>query len=247
LATVMTKTMTNPLRHEASKAVASRVRPRWWRHPDARQRLIGSTLLGVVVFFALPGDFAPVVRVVTAWDAGVLTCLILAFALMWKADVAATYHSASSQDQSGVMVLAVVVIAALASLLAIAFMPMHATEPTVRGDGVWLFALLGLTVFCSWTLVHTMFALHYAHRYYGDGLVDPMGAIDEGFVFPSVDRPDYLDFVYVAFVIGTTAQVSDVKVTTRPMRRLVLVHSIVSFWFYTGILAFAINIVAGRV
>jgi uncharacterized membrane protein len=245
--TVLTISMKSPPRPEADQTAATRAPARWLRHPDARQRLVGSTLLGLVVFFALPGDFAPVVRLVTAWDAGVLACLILAFALMWKADVGATYHSVSSQDQSGVMVLAIVVIAALASLLAIAFMPIQAIEPTVRGDGAWLFALLGLTVFCSWTLVHTMFALHYAHRYYGDGLVDPMGAIDEGFSFPGIERPDYMDFVYVAFVIGTTAQVSDVKVTTRPMRRLVLVRSIVSFWFYTGILAFAINIIAGRV
>jgi len=228
-ATVLTISMTNRPRPEADKTVATSVRPCWRRHPDARQRLIGSTLLGLLIFFALPSDFAPVVRLVIAWDAGVLACLILAFALMWNAAVTATYHSASTQDQSGVMVLAVAVIAALASLLAIAFMPMHAIEPTVRGDGAWLFALLGLTVFCSWTLVHTMFALHYAHRYYGDGLVDPMGAIDEGFSFPGIERPDYMDFVYVAFVIGTTAQVSDVQVTTRPMRRLVLVHSIVSF------------------
>jgi uncharacterized membrane protein len=217
------------------------------RHPDARQRLIGSALLGLVVFVLLPQDIPSVVRVVAAWDTGVIACLVLAFALMWNADAGATYHTASSQDQSGGVVLAVVVIATLASALAIGFMPMRASDPLFSADGVWLYALLGLTILCSWTLTHVMFALHYAHRYYGDGLVDPMGAIDEGFVFPGVERPDYLDFVYVAFVIGTTSQVSDVKVTTRPMRRLVLAHSVIAFWFYTGILAFAINIVAGRV
>ncbi len=92
-----------------------------------------------------------------------------------------------------------------------------------------------------------MFALHYAHRYYGGEDEEPVGEVNKGFSFPDSERPNYRDFVYVAFVIGMTAQVSDVQVTTRSMRKLVLRHSILAFWFYAGILALAINLVSGLI
>ncbi len=76
---------------------------------------------------------------------------------------------------------------------------------------------------------------------------EPVGEVNKGFAFPDSEPPNYMDFVYVAFVIGMTAQVSDVQVTTRSMRRLVLLHSVLSFWFYAGILALAINLVSGLI
>ena len=51
-------------------------------------------------------------------------------------------------------------------------------------------------------------------------------------------------FLYFSFTIAVTAQTSDVGVTTRAMRRLVLGQSVLSFVFNTTILAFSINAVA---
>ena len=62
--------------------------------------------------------------------------------------------------------------------------------------------------------------------------------------FPGEERPDYRDFAYFSFVIGMTCQVSDVDVTSREMRRLVLLHGILSFGFNTVILALTINTVS---
>lgn len=105
-----------------------------------------------------------------------------------------------------------------------------------------------MTIFSSWLLIHTMFALHYAHRYYGGEMEEPVGEVNKGLAFPDGEpQPTYMDFVYAAFVIGMTAQVSDVQVTTPSMRRLVLLHSVFSFWFYAGILALAINFVSGLI
>jgi uncharacterized membrane protein len=97
------------------------------------------------------------------------------------------------------------------------------------------------TILLSWTFIHMMFALHYAHEFYGED-EGPAG----GLAFPGGDeRPDYWDFVYFAFVIGMTSQVSDVAVTSREIRRTVTAHGIVSFVFNVALLALTINIASG--
>jgi uncharacterized membrane protein len=100
-------------------------------------------------------------------------------------------------------------------------------------------------VVASWTVTHTVFALHYAHHYYGDGPAP--GADDDrgGLAFPGEEPPDYWDFLYFSFVVGMTCQVSDVQVTSRAMRRMTLMHGVLSFFFNTVILALSVNLLAG--
>lgn len=89
-----------------------------------------------------------------------------------------------------------------------------------------------------------MFAVHYAHDYYRDN-GDPNSG-KASLDFPQETQPDYCDFLYFSFVIGMTCQVSDVQITSRAMRRLALVHGVLTFFFNTVILALSINIIAGR-
>jgi uncharacterized membrane protein len=104
-----------------------------------------------------------------------------------------------------------------------------------------LSVLAGITILLSWLLAHTVFALHYAHEYFRD-LAENR---PPGLNFPSEhDDPDYWDFLYFSFVVGMTAQVSDVQVLTQPWRRLVLAHGILSFLFNTVVLALSINLFA---
>jgi uncharacterized membrane protein len=98
---------------------------------------------------------------------------------------------------------------------------------------------------CSWFLIHTMFAIHYAHEYYLRAVKREDSA--GGLQFPSEDAPDYWDFMYFSFVIGMTSQVSDVAIASRHLRRVSLVHGILAFFFNTTILATGINLVAGLV
>ena len=97
----------------------------------------------------------------------------------------------------------------------------------------------------SWLLIQTVFAFHYAHRYY----VGPHGesAAAAPLVFPGGREPDYMDFAYYSFVVGRTSQVSDVAVASRPMRRLTLIHAILAFLFNIAVLALSINIIASVV
>lgn len=101
-----------------------------------------------------------------------------------------------------------------------------------------------VAIICSWLLTHIMFALHYAHVYYKS--CDPLDPTKHmgGLQFPNENLPDYLDFMYFAFTISMASQTSDVVVNSRLLRRLVLLHSIVSFFFYSVILATTVNTIA---
>jgi uncharacterized membrane protein len=103
--------------------------------------------------------------------------------------------------------------------------------------------LATITIALSWAAVHTTFALHYAHEFY-------RGAKPGGLQFPSGDtheHPDYWDFVYFSFVIGMTAQVSDVGITDKTIRRTATAHGIVSFVYNTALVALMVNIAASAI
>ncbi len=104
-------------------------------------------------------------------------------------------------------------------------------------------ALSVVTILCSWFIVHTAFALHYAHEFYEDA----PGTKERSLTFPGDSEPDYLDFLYFAFVLGTTSQTSDVTICSGAMRRLALVHGVIAFFFNTTLLALVVNIAAGLI
>jgi uncharacterized membrane protein len=112
-----------------------------------------------------------------------------------------------------------------------------------KSGGMFGIALAASCLLLSWFFMNTMFALHYAHEYYGD---DAHKRKRGGLKFPSDHDPDYWDFVYFAFVLGMTFQVSDVQVGDRRLRRVALVHGIVAFFFNVVIVALSVNIVAGK-
>ena len=103
-------------------------------------------------------------------------------------------------------------------------------------------AFVFLTIPLSWIFIHTIFMLHYAHEFYAEH----RGA-GGGLRFPGNEQPDYWDFVYFAFGVGMAAQVADVMVTSRPIRHIVLIHSIVSFFFNVTLIAMAVSIVGDAI
>jgi uncharacterized membrane protein len=226
------------------RAIATMILGRIASHlnKDAARRLTVSALVAVLAFSALPNGIFVGTRALAAWDLGALCFLLLAYSLIAGATADQTGRNAQRQDQSGPILLGLAVIATSASLFAIGFALQHTKGLASLARG-WLLTLSGITVACSWLMTHTTFALHYAHRYYGDRY-EPTGQADKGLEFPGGAMPDYMDFVYFSFVIGMTSQVSDVQITSRPMRRLAWLHGMLSFAFNTGILALTINVVA---
>ena len=112
-----------------------------------------------------------------------------------------------------------------------------------KTGGVAGIVLAAASLLLSWLFMNTMFALHYAHAFYGDNQSRRRRG---GLEFPGEKDPDYWDFAYFAIVVGMTFQVSDVQVTDRRMRRMVLVHGMVAFFFNVVIIALSVNVVAGR-
>lgn len=212
---------------------------KWWRQVRARPRLMLSLAAGLVAFALLPPTLAGPGRALLTWDAGAGLYLALAWLMMGRATVEHMRWRARVQDDGAAAVLFLTVAAALASLAAIVMelSGLKSLPPARQGIHV---ALVAGTFAASWLLVHTAFALHYAHAYYvaaGDG--------DGPLQFPRQEAPVYLDFLYFALVVGMTSQTADVAIATTRMRRLAMAHGLVAFVFNTTLLALTINIAAG--
>ena len=112
-----------------------------------------------------------------------------------------------------------------------------------EGRRGWDVALVAVTLLASWLMTHVSFAFRYAHEYYSRDHGGP--DFDRGLDFPGETKPDYMDFMYFALVLGMTFQVSDVQITSRKLRRVAAVHGLLSFLFNTVIVALTVNIAAG--
>jgi len=152
---------------------------------------------------------------------------------------------ARQQDEGRWTIVLLTVGAVLFSLAVIAFELRGMKD--LPADRQWAHvSLAAATIVSSWLVTHTMFALHYAHAFYGDGDGDP-NTIDcaGGLEFPGTEHPDYWDFLYFSVVVGMTCQTSDVQINRRGIRRLCLAQGVLAFFFNTVILALSINIAAG--
>ena len=108
-----------------------------------------------------------------------------------------------------------------------------------KSGGLIEVVLAASSLLLTWMFLNTIFALHYAHEFYGDS-----GGKGSGLEFPGTKEPDYWDFVYFAFVLGMTFQVSDVEISDREIRRVALAHSVIAFFFNVVIIALSVNVVA---
>lgn len=206
-----------------------------------RPRLVTATIVGLTAAALLPAWLSRPTRALLAWDAGAGLYLVLAWIMMFRATVDRMQWRARRQDDGAVVILVLTVSAAVASLAAIAveLIGVKSYPPAVQTLHL---ALSIVTILCSWFLVHTAFALHYAHEFY-----EPARAEQRCLTFAGNPQPDYVDFLYFAFVLGTTSQTSDVTIASSAMRRLALAHGVIAFFFNTTLLALAVNIAAGLI
>lgn len=209
----------------------------------ASGRLLFCAAIGAIVVGSLPNTLRLSIRLASGWVVGVALFLTITAFIIVGSSPERVRRRARLVDPRRWMILAIIVAAAAVSLVALGFTLQREAHETATALAARL-ALAGLTVVASWTVTHTVFALHYAHHYYGDGPAP--GADDDrgGLAFPGDELPDYWDFLYFSFVVGMTCQVSDVQVTSRPMRRMTLIHGVLSFFFNTVILALSVNLLA---
>ncbi len=206
-----------------------------------RPRLLSAIGAGLALVLLWPTPLPTITRLLLGWTSGVWLYLLLVFLLMHRADAHHLKQRALAQADGVVAVLLLAVVGALASLAAIALELSQFRHGVSVVDG-WPYLLLAIaTVSGSWLLLPAEFALAYASLYH-------RGAAPHGLEFPGNDKmPDFSDFLYFSVTLAATSQTSDVAVSARPMRRLVLVQAVLSFVFNTGVLALTINILASLI
>lgn len=183
-----------------------------------------------------------VTHVLSAWDIFCLCLIFLSWLTFFTSGPRQIREIAKLQDESRTITFIIVLVSNFASLVAVVLILISKDTSKINEEVAIVVALAGMAF--SWILVHTIFTLRYAHVYYGDSLLKPATQAG-GLNFPEEEKPDYIDFAYFSFVLGMTFQVSDVEITSRNLRRLALMHGIISFGFNTIIVAITINVIAG--
>ena len=195
-------------------------------------RFYGAAVLGVLVWLAT-APLAPFMRILLAGDTFFLAHL-LAMVVLLSRSRKGTFRHRAEQEDDGLALIALITIAALALSLGSVFALLNHDQRVTAGH----YALALASVPLGWLMLHTVWAFHYAHVFYSPR---PEGTTDADLSFPGGKAPVPGDFLYYSFVVGMTAQVSDVAILTPRMRRLTLTHGVVSFFFNTVILAVVVN------
>ena len=174
------------------------------------------------------------------WDCAASVYLLTMWRLFLKADEAEV-RSRAAQEDEGVPVLMLIVLAAIVASLAAVVDAMIFAKSATGPDKAFVAACAGATLVLSWLVLQSVFVLHYAHRHFGDG------KSKGGIQFPGEPPTSYMDFAYLAFSVGATFQVSDNSILTAKLRRLVTAHAATAYFYNTAILALGINIIASLV
>jgi len=215
---------------------------RYLRH---RPQLILSVAAGLAVLagclFLTPLNGTTTALI--AWNSFTGFYIATAIYAMLTADHNALKSHAHLYDDGEGAILLLSILAATLSFVAIVG-ELATTQDVSDPVKAWHIALSGLTLITSWTYIHIAFAFHYAHGYYAEL---PRNQNRPGLIFPGTDAPHYMDFLYFAFVIGTSGQTADVDFAATNMRRIGLIHCVAAYLFNATVLALTINIAASLI
>lgn len=212
---------------------------------DAHHKLYVSLAAALIISGCFIREVSGTTLFLLSWIVFALSSLSLSWSTIFSVHPLEMKKIARVQDSNRTLIFLFVTIAAMASVAGVLLL-LGSTQK-LSGTDLSIHILLSVTaVLASWALVHTTFIFRYAHLYY-ESVSKNAGNSKyvEGLEFPEENEPDYLDFAYFSFVIGMTFQVSDVEISSKRIRRLALMHSLVSFAFNTVIVALSINVISG--
>ena len=203
------------------------------RNLRRRPSLVQGALAGVLVTLLAGLSLRPVTAMLVGWDAGILVYGVGFLIWIMRHSTPESLKRMSVElDEGQWGVLLGTIAGAVASLVAIV---LELAGAHGQPHAVFSEVLGGVTVLLSWVFIHTIFATHYASEFWHDG---------KGLIFPGNPAPDYGEFLYFSYCMAVASQVSDVATQTPEMRRLVLVHSLISYVFNTAVIALGVNIAA---
>lgn len=206
------------------------------------QKFIICLGIAVIAYFSITlKDVDSLTHLMIGWNA-FSVCMIVMSCITFKiTNSKQIREQAKIQDPKSTIIFIIVLVATLAGFLAVLLLIISKSEGNHDILRVPI-AVGGMLL--SWILIHIIFTLRYAHIYYGNHEINPdihAGGLD----FPGGERPEYPDFAYFSFVLGMTFQVSDVQITSKRLRKLALIHGLLSFGFNTIMIALTINLIAG--
>lgn len=210
-------------------------------HPIHRI-LVGIVLSLIAYLVIRKTAIKPLVAIMLLWDIFSLSLVVTSWIVILTRPIQRIRDFARREDGSLIYVFTLILISSFASMFTVLLL-IISKEQSVFTEVEYLFITVS-GMLLSWVLVHTTFAFHYAHIFYDDDDENP-GNQANGLEFPGKGKPGYLDFAYFSFVIGMTFQVSDVQISSAKIRRLALVHGLLSFGLNTFVVALTINIIAG--
>lgn len=205
----------------------------------SRPRYFIALGLMVAIYLATGPYFAAhSTRMLLGWDAGLLFFILSMFGQMYSCKASDVPRLSAQQDIGQRIILLLSVFSAFLSFMTIA-VEIKSIRQAQGWEQIARIAMILGTILLSWCFVQLIFALHYAHHYF-------VRAEGRGLTFPGPERaPDYGDFLYFAFTIGSAFATSDVNVTSPALRRTVTAHTVLSFFFNTFILGLWVNVGAG--
>jgi len=215
--------------------------PNWFHRLPSIYKLLVSFFVAAIVTVSLwPVKMEGMTRVMIGWDSFSICMIVISVVIFSSMRPRQIRVLAKQEDAGRIVVFLIVLSATLGSLFGVLLL-LQNKDPWQLGKGVETTIYI-TGVITSWVLLHTMFAYRYALLYYGEHPLDP-DIHTVGLQIPNELWPDYLDFAYFSFVIGMTFQVSDIEISSRLIRRLALVHGMLSFLFNTVIVALTINVI----
>jgi len=200
-------------------------------------RILSSAAAAIVLYFLLPHEWVWLTRLLVSWNVGVLLFLVLACKLMFGLNAEQLTKKYEEEDEAAPVILIVSIVGAILAMASIvAFL--SGLRDVGKGPHI---ALAALTVIDTWVLIPTMFTLHYADMFYS------VRSKDRPLRFPDTKEPVFWDFAYFSFTISAACQTADVSTAQGTIRKVVIAHSVLSFFFNASILGFAINVTAGLI
>ncbi|GAA0337012.1 DUF1345 domain-containing protein [Morganella psychrotolerans] len=206
----------------------------------SRPRFVVSLFVALVTFFVLLPTQSTLMCLILGWNAFSWVYLLFLFERMISKNVKDIRKLTKIEDESARMVIFFLLAGCCVSLLVL-FFALGGHGNLTGHDKIYPYILTASTLISSWLLLPAGFTMHYAHLYYNNDEQDKPWLI-----FPDKPaEPGYSDFMYFSFTIAVASQTADVEIASTPMRRAVILQSIVSFIFNMAILGLCINISAG--
>ena len=209
-----------------------------WHYISASHRLLIIAVAGAAAFFIMSSIPSVMVRLALSWIIASSLYVLSTFLMMHFSTKENIAHLSEKEDDGAIFILLTTLLGSITSLVVIV-MIMTDVKSLMFSDTAKEIGLVLLTYISSWLLIHTAFALHYAHAYYQDYGKTKQPPL----LFPNTLNPNYVDFLYFSMVLGMTCQTADVNIASTRMRYLAMIQGLTAFVFNTTLLVLTINLI----